>query len=56
MMDQESMLAVLKKGLLFRNMEDSEILEALGTMTSHRKVYPKRAMVMQDGTGWTRWG
>lgn len=49
MMDQESMLAVLKKGLLFRNMEDSEILEALGTMVSHRKVYPKRAMVMQDG-------
>ena len=40
MMDQENMLAVLKHGLLFRNMEDSEILEALGTIASHRRPYP----------------
>ena len=56
MMDQEMMLAVLKKGLLFRNMEDREILEALGTIASHRRVYPKRTLVMRDGDSMTQVG
>ncbi|OUQ22027.1 hypothetical protein B5E80_15945 [Flavonifractor sp. An135] len=56
MMDQETMLAVLKKGLLFRNMEDREILEALGTIASHRRVYPKRTLVMRDGDPMTQVG
>ncbi len=50
------MLAVLKKGLLFRNMEDREILEALGTIASHRRVYPKRTLVMRDGDSMTQVG
>ena len=49
MMHQEELLLVLKRGLLFRNMEDGEILEALGTIESHRRTYPKRALVMRDG-------
>ena len=49
MIDQENMISVLKRGLLFRNMEDSEILDALGTIASHRRTYPKRTLVMQDG-------
>lgn len=48
-MDQENMLSVLKRGLLFRNMDDSEILEALGTMCTHRRAYPKRSLVIRDG-------
>ena len=34
MIEQEKMLEILKKGLLFRNMEDDEIMEALETMGS----------------------
>ena len=49
MMDQETMLSVLKDGLLFRNMEDSEILETLETTASHRRTYPKHTLVMRDG-------
>lgn len=49
MMDQETMLSVLKDGLLFRNMEDAEILETLETTASHRRTYPKRTLVMRDG-------
>lgn len=49
MMDRETMLSVLKGGLLFRNMEDAEILETLETTASHRRTYPKRALVMRDG-------
>lgn len=49
MMNEENMLSVLKRGLLFRNMEDSEILEALETIASHRKSYPKRTLVLRDG-------
>ena len=49
MMDQETMLSVLKDGLLFRNMEDSEILETLETTESHRRTYPKHTLVMRDG-------
>lgn len=48
-MDQENIISVLKRGLLFRNMGDSEILEALDSMRAHRRVYPKRALVMRDG-------
>ena len=48
-MDQENMLSILKRGLLFRNMDDSEILEALGTMCAHRRIYPKRSLVIRDG-------
>ena len=48
-MDQETMLSVLKDGLLFRNMEDAEILETLETTASHRRTYPKRTLVMRDG-------
>lgn len=48
-MDQENMLSILKRGLLFRNMDDSEILEALGTMCAHRRTYPKRSLVIRDG-------
>ena len=43
------MLSILKRGLLFRNMDDSEILEALGTMCAHRRTYPKRSLVIRDG-------
>ena len=43
------MLSILKRGLLFRNMDDSEILEALGTMCAHRRIYPKRSLVIRDG-------
>ena len=49
MMDRETMLSVLKGGLLFRNMEDAEILETLETTASHRRNYPKRTLVMRDG-------
>ena len=49
MMDQEKLLSVLKESLLFRNMKDSEILEALETIASHRRSYPKRTLVMRDG-------
>lgn len=49
MTDEERMLPVLKKSLLFRNMTDSEIFEALGAIASHRRVYPKRTLVMRDG-------
>ncbi|RHR08239.1 Crp/Fnr family transcriptional regulator [Pseudoflavonifractor sp. AF19-9AC] len=49
MMHQEELLSVLKRGLLFRNMEDGEILEALEAIESHRRTYPKRALVMRDG-------
>ena len=49
MMDQEKLLSVVKESLLFRNMKDSEILEALETIASHRRSYPKRTLVMRDG-------
>ncbi len=48
-MDQETMLSVLKDGLLFRNMGDAEIRETLETTASHRRTYPKRTLVMRDG-------
>lgn len=48
-MEQEKMLDILKKGLLFRNMEDNEIQESLEAMAACRKVYPKRTLVMRDG-------
>lgn len=48
-MEQTKMLDILKKGLLFRNMEDGDILEAMGAMAAHCKVYPKRTLVMRDG-------
>ena len=48
-MEQQALLSILKQGLLFQNMEDEEILEALDTMHPCRKQYPKRAPVMQDG-------
>ena len=56
MIEQEKMLEILKKGLLFRNMEDDEIMEALETMGSHRSVYPKRTLVMRDGDAMTQVG
>ena len=56
MIEQEKMLGILKKGLLFRNMEDDEIMEALETMGSHRSVYPKRTLVMRDGDAMTQVG
>lgn len=40
MIEQEKMLEILKKGLLFRNMDDDEIMEALETMGSHRMSIP----------------
>lgn len=40
MIEQEKMLEILKKGLLFRNMDDDEIMEALETMRSHRMSIP----------------
>lgn len=49
MMNEENMRSVLKRGLLFRNMEDGEIREALETLASHRRSYPKRALVLRDG-------
>lgn len=49
MMHEENLLSVLKRGLLFRNMEDSEILEGLETIASHRRSYPKRTLVLRDG-------
>lgn len=49
MTDAANMLPLLKQSLLFRNMEEHEILEALETIASHRRVYPKRTLVMRDG-------
>lgn len=49
MMTEENVRSVLKRGLLFRNMEDGEIREALETLASHRRSYPKRALVLRDG-------
>ena len=49
MMEDEALLQVLKKGLLFRNMEDGEILEAIGTMQPRRRTYPGRTLVIRDG-------
>lgn len=48
-MEERALLCVLKQGLLFRNMEDAEILEALETMQPRRKTYPKRTIVVRDG-------
>lgn len=48
-MEHEKMLDILKKGLLFRNMEDNEIQESLEAMAACGKVYPKRTLVMRDG-------
>ena len=49
MMEERALLCVLKQGLLFRNMEDGEILEALETMQPRQKTYPKRTLVVRDG-------
>lgn len=49
MVEVESILPVLRKGLLFRNMKDDEILEALAAVASHRRTYPKRTLVVRDG-------
>ena len=48
-MEERALLCVLKQGLLFRNMEDAEILEVLETMQPRRKTYPKRTIVVRDG-------
>lgn len=48
-MEQEKMLHTLKNGMLFRNMEDGELLEAMRAMAAHCKVYPKRTLVLRDG-------
>lgn len=48
-MEERALLCVLKQGLLFRNMEDTEILEVLETMQPRRKTYPKRTIVVRDG-------
>ena len=39
MMDQETMLSMLKDGLLVRNMGDAELLETLETTASHRSPW-----------------
>lgn len=49
MMNEENMRSVLKRGLLFRNMEDGEIREALEAIASHRRSYPKHTLVLRDG-------
>ena len=49
MMEERDLLCVLKESLLFRNMEENEILEAIGTMQPRRKSYPKRTIVVRDG-------
>lgn len=48
-MEERALLCVLKQGLLFRNMEDAEILEVLETMQPRRKTYLKRTIVVRDG-------
>lgn len=48
-MEERDLLCVLKESLLFRNMEENEILEAIGTMQPRRKSYPKRTIVVRDG-------
>lgn len=49
MMEERDLLCVLKESLLFRNMEENEILEAIETMQPRRKSYPKRTIVVRDG-------
>ena len=49
MMEERDLLCVLKESLLSRNMEENEILEAIGTMQPRRKSYPKRTIVVRDG-------
>lgn len=49
MMEQERLLSVLKKGLLFRNMKDCEIVEILETLSAQFRVYKKHTMVIRDG-------
>lgn len=45
----EHCLSQVKNSLLFRNMTEAEILEALDTMHPRRATFPKHAMVLQDG-------
>ena len=48
-MEQKLDLALLKKGMLFRNMTDEEILQAVEAMSPRRVRYPRRTVVAQDG-------
>lgn len=48
-MERELDLAPLKKGMLFRNMTDEEILQTIAAMSPHRAKYPRRTVVAQDG-------
>ena len=43
-------LPLLRQTLLFRNMTDPEILTVLETMSPRRQHFPKRAIVVQDGS------
>lgn len=56
MMEQAALLPILKKGLLFRNMEDSEIAEVIRTMSPQRRSYPKGTLVIRDGEPMSRIG
>ncbi len=48
-MAEDLNLELLKKGMLFRNMTDQEIMETIGTMNPRRMKYPRRTVVAQDG-------
>ncbi len=45
----EKELELLRKSILFRNMTDEEVKQAVAAMSPHRVRYPKRAAVAQDG-------
>lgn len=48
-MEKELDLQLLKKGMLFRNMTDEEILQTVAAMCPRRVRYPRRTVVAQDG-------
>jgi len=49
-------LPLLRQTLLFRNMTDPEILTVLETMSPRRQHFPKRALVVQDGSSMSEIG
>lgn len=55
-MKLEESLPILKKGLLFRNLSDSEILEVIGTMSPSLREFSKRTVIAQDGEPLNRIG
>ncbi|CCX38098.1 cyclic nucleotide-binding protein [Clostridium sp. CAG:1013] len=49
MVSQETFFQTLQNSILFQDMCQSEIETVLGKLQSYRKIFPKHAMVIQDG-------